>query len=232
MTILVAEIYVNDSPTKHNRDLTSYLFRNLQVVIYKGRIKFRFKKIKPREFTQLREMGIKALPAMIIGGKKYVSVPIIIEEIQNRVKTSQKTASVKTDDEMLNDYFKREIGDPQKGLDGKIDINNMDQENVDRVDLSSAVLREKERRSGGQQYNNPLDPQARPTPHKASWDHRKDDDYTDREPPQRPQQRPQYAMRQDNIDPGDPMAALQAVQRKEGTSQDDELVQMMLSKSE
>lgn len=232
MPIGVAEIYLNDSPTKHNRDLISYLDRNIQTIIYKGRIKFRVKKIKPREFTQLREMGIKALPAMIINGKKYISVPIIIEEIQQRVKTSQKTAPVKTDDEMLNDYFKREIGDPQKGLDGKIDINNMDQENTDRVDLSSAVLKEKERRSGGQQYNNPLDPQTRPTPNKASWDHRKDDDYENREPQQRPQQRPQYAARQDNIDPGDPMAALQAIQSKEGASKDDELVQMMLSKFE
>lgn len=231
MSTVVAELYFNNSPTKNNRDLTEYLRRNLEVAIRKGNIKFRFHIAKTSDLARLRDAGIKRLPVMMLGKNQFVGVPNIVNELVRRVQTSKAPAPLKTDSEVLQDYFANTIGDVKKQGDGKIDVNAMDQESTEQMDFSGRLMRERDRRAGDQQVN-PMEARTRPAPNKASRDHVQDDDYENREPPRNKQERPQYVARNDNIDPGDPIAALSRVQSQPGREKDDEMVMMMLGKIE
>ena len=111
MVVRVAELIFNDTPSKYNKDLTDFLDRNIDTIIIKGQIKFNFKIAKASELTALRDSGIKRLPAMMLDGKPYIGVPTIVAELRKRVKTSKSTAAPKSEEEVLDEYYKKTLGD-------------------------------------------------------------------------------------------------------------------------
>lgn len=232
MVLQVAEIIFNDTPSKFNKDLTDFLKRNIDTIIMKGRIKFRFKVAKAQELNDLRNRGIKRLPAMIIGDRPYVGVPTIIEELRNSVKKSKKVAAPKSEEEVLREYFDKTLGEIKKDSDGKI-IQPDDQEDENRQpDLTGDLTRELQRRGlagggdGGSNRGNRR-MQQRPTPSKPSRDAIQDDDYEDRRPPPIVHRQ----QREDNVEVGDPLTTLENLQQRGGEdARDDDLMRQLLQK--
>ena len=229
MVLKVAELIFNDTPSKYNKDLTDYLDRNIEIVLMRGQIKFRFKIAKATELSQLRSKGIKRLPAMMLDNKPYVGVPVIIEELVKRVKKSKGVAMPKNDAEVLDDYYRKTLGNFKQDGDGKIDISNLDQEEDPTMDLGNELQREMSRRKTDDPYTRDDKKQRgrrEPPPSKPSRNALQDDDMEDR----RPQNSNTSRHRDDNLDakdPGNPMTALQHVQ---GGGMDDDLMATLLQK--
>lgn len=236
MPIAVAELYFNDSATKHNRDLTTYLKRNITEAIRRGNLKFRFKIAKANELATLRNAGINRLPAMILNKRHYIGVPNIVDELARCVKNSRMMAPVKSDDEILHDYLHKEIGDPKKTSDGRIDPNSLEQESNETFDPQSAFHREAERRRRNEEGDH-SQKYMRPAPPKPAHDTMQDNDYEDRAPRNQPAQRPAYAPRQDytprqdNVDPGDARMAFDRIKYQPGGDpKDNDMFTAMLEK--
>lgn len=217
-----AEIIFTDSPTKHNHDLTEFLKRNLEKIIIKGRVQFKFRIARSGDFASLRKRGINRLPAMILDNRNYIGVPQIEDELIKRVKNSKASAMKKTEDEFLDDYFKSTLTrGVERGEDGKFTLP--DEREDDQPDLGALAMREAQRRDPGT-----LKPgQRAPPPRNPDRTAVQDDDYEDyvtRGQPRRP------APRADNLDTpaGDPMATIDRLAaRGQGDGDDDLLKQLM-----
>ncbi len=152
MVVSQTELVFNDTPSKHNRDLTNYLKRHMENIIRKGNIKFLFKIAKTSDLQSLRERGIKRLPVLLPKGRKpVVGVPDIIHYLQTLVKSSKKIAAPKSDDEVLNNYMMQHINDGvTKDTEGKFVTPN--DENVEAASgskLLEAYNSEMDRRGDG-----------------------------------------------------------------------------------
>jgi len=232
MVLRLAELVFNNTPSKFNKDLTEFLKRNIETIIFRGQLKFKFKIAGPGDLSTLRNKGITRLPAMIVEDKHFISVPTIINELRRRVKSSKTTATPKNDEEVLDEYFKKTMGDIKKDSDGRIMAEELDQEDTEVAEreLSSAMQREMDRRNGNEK-NEPRGPLRKPPPN-PNRDAEMDNDLDTRRPPtitSRPGQRP----RNDNLDApaGDPMAALKSMQQRTGgNNPDDDLMSALLAK--
>lgn len=146
MVLKYSELFLNDTPSKFNKELLEFIKRNLEVIILKGQIKFKFKIVSTRDLSNLKNRGIKRLPAMIIDNKSFIGVPDIIFEIRKRVKLSKETAKPKSDDETLNEYFMNTL-EHKVDENGKINIKDDDDNDDDNGQkLASAAIKEAERR--------------------------------------------------------------------------------------
>jgi len=162
MVIKTAEIIFNNNQSKFNKDLIDFLKKNINVIIIRAQIKFRFLIVNPDEFDNLKSRGIARLPAMIFQKKNYVSVPDIVEELKNQVSNSKASAQPKTEEEVIQDYFKESLGDIKTDSEGKILVNEMDQEdeNNEKRQLENNLARAAEMRKnslskkGNSQSNN------------------------------------------------------------------------------
>jgi 3-phosphoglycerate kinase len=109
MVLVLAELIFVDSPTRNNRELTEFLKRNIEKVIIKGCVKFKFKIAKASDIPNLRKRNISRLPAMVLQGRNFIGVPDITNELSKRVKNSKATAQEKTGEEFIDDFFKKTI---------------------------------------------------------------------------------------------------------------------------
>ncbi len=109
----VVTIIFNDSASQFNKDLTDYLNRNLSLAIKKGGLLFHFKIAKPKDLSDLRNKGIKRLPAMIINESYYIGVPDIVKEINFRIKSSTSEVAPKTEEEMIRSFQLNILGNPK-----------------------------------------------------------------------------------------------------------------------
>jgi hypothetical protein len=153
MVLQAASIVFNDSASQFNKDLTDFLKRNLEKAIRNGGLSFQFKIAKPADLTQLRGMGVKRLPAMIIGKTPYVGVPEIIEEIRNRVKNSRQQAPEKSEEEIIRDFHMKALGNIKKDAEGKFQITD-EPDGDNQPDLMSAFNREIARRGSAAGHSN------------------------------------------------------------------------------
>lgn len=246
MSITVATIYFNDTASKFNKDLTEFLKRNIEKSIRQGRLSYSFKITQTNELAELRRMGIKRLPAMVIGKTTRVGVPDIIDEIHKRVKNSKSPAPPKTEDEIVREYQLAALGDIKKDADGKIVIKDDDPDDANGDDLQHRLQKENERRGLALQGAASGDPseRLRPKPQPRAPDRTadRDDDFEDRRPPPVTQGNRGYATprdqarpRPDNLDNpqmGDAFASLNRVGRNASVEdrKDDELMASLLSK--
>jgi len=142
-----ASIIFNDSASQFNKDLTEFLKRNLEVAIKRGQLSFHFKIAKPADLSQLREMGVRKLPAMLIEKTHYVGVPVIIEEIRRRVRNSKQVAPEKTEEEIIREFQMSALGNVKKDADGKFKFDDdADKGDSESAGLMSAFNREISRR--------------------------------------------------------------------------------------
>jgi hypothetical protein len=141
MSVQSASIIFADSSSRCNKDLTDYLQRNIEFAIRRGGLSFNFKIAKPSDTSNLRQRGIKRLPAMIIANTPYIGTPNIIHEIQNRIRTNKNIAAEKTDEETIRDYHTQVLGNIVKNADGKLEVK--DNDNDDNSDTLPAQLQSK-----------------------------------------------------------------------------------------
>jgi hypothetical protein len=208
MGLHAASIVFNDSASRFNKDLTDFLKRNLETAIRRGGMSFHFKIAKPADLSELRKMGVKRLPAMIINSTAFVGVPNIIEEIRKRVKTSQLEAPEKSEEEIIRDFHMKSL-DVKKDAEGKFQVNDESEKEDVSTELQSSYNREISRRGASAGHTEDADNKPK---RNASRAHEHDMD--DEAPQTRPQsqrantQPPQQArgqQRPNNID--NPMMA-------------------------
>lgn len=157
--VSVVSIIFNDSSSKFNKDLIRFLNRNLEAAILKGGLSFAFKIANKQTINDLRDRGIKRLPAMITDSGTFVGVPEIQEEILNRIKNNKNALQPKTDDEILNDYQLSAINeDVIRDQEGKLSVRPDDDGSVD---LKKRAQEELERRGGLDRKPQPRQPDRR-----------------------------------------------------------------------
>lgn len=245
MPLTVATIYFNDTASKFNKDLTDFLKRNIEKSIRQGRLSYSFKITQTNELAELRRMGIKRLPAMVIGKTTCIGVPEIIEEIHKRVKNSRAPAPPKTEDEIVREFQMAALGNVTKDADGKLVVNDNEPDEVNENDLKGRAMAEMQRRGLAQEGAGNAEPaeRLRPKPQPRAPDRTadRDDDFEDRRPPPVTQgngyatPRNQPRPRADNLDNpqmGDAFAALGRVGRNATAEdrKDDELMANLLAK--
>jgi hypothetical protein len=228
MVVQTAELIFNDTPSRYNKDLTDFLDRNVELIVTKGQIKFRFKIAKAADINSLRAKGIKRLPAMILGKIPYIGVPVIVEELRKRVRCSKSSAAPKSEEEVLDDFYKQTLGNIQHDGEGK-HIIPQDNEMNDEVDLGSLFNDEMKRREAGDEGGGKRQVANRRGPPKPDrMAVQDDDDYDDRAPPKR------TPPRLDNVettDAGDPIATLNTMRSTSGKqSQDDDMMRTLLER--
>lgn len=131
MSLQLATLIFNDSASEKNRDLIEFLRRNLEASIKKGGLTFDYTIITPGKLLELRNSGIKHLPAMKINNYTYTGVSKIIEEIRRRIQLSKNLLPEKSDDEILLEYNMQQMnGETVKDANGRIHFtdDNDDQE--------------------------------------------------------------------------------------------------------
>jgi hypothetical protein len=231
MVLKLAELVFNDKPSKFNKDLTEFLKRNIETIVMKGQLKFRFKIAAAGDMHVLRDRGITHLPAMIIDKQNFVSVPSIIGELQKRVKTSRGVAPPKNDDEVVMEYLHKEIGDVKQDSEGRIMAENLDQEDEESVGnkLMDTFHQAVERRNTETPKNKRgMQP---PPPQHPTRDMNADDDFGMHVRPPIANQPVRAGMpaRPDNIDQvGDPYRALGNI--KSEHKADDDMMRALLER--
>lgn len=220
MTIQVAQLIFNDTPSRNNKDLTDFLKRHIRNIIVKGQIRFQFKIAQSTDLGKLRQRNINALPAMIIrgGGRPVIGVPNIVQTLSNLVKRSRNRAAPKSEEEVLNDYMMQEMGKGvKKNSDGHFQVDTND-DDWDNPDINAKFQKELDRRKrGGYGAGSDMESkrQSRKPPPKPTHSLTLDDDFEDRQPvvTARP--------RKNNLEAGDPMASLQNIAPSRDRRDDD-----------
>jgi hypothetical protein len=244
MVLQSASIVFNDTSSQYNKDLTDFLNRNLETAIRKGGLSFQFKIAKATDLAELRQMGVKKLPAMIINSKSFIGVPDIISEIRSRVKNSKHMAPVKSEEEVINDYQMSELwGNATKDANGIQIHDTPDEEETES--LMAAVNKEMQRRGPSMGYTQNEEDEEdkqrmrRPAPPKPSRVSENDMEDNEPAPPRRPVQtnnRPTTPQRPDNIDNpamADAFESLNNIRTRNATSEDardDEMMAALLGR--
>ena len=226
----VAEVIFNNTPSQFNKDLTDFLKRNIKPIIYRAMIKFKFVVAHEDDLPKLRNNGIKRLPIMIIDGKQYTSVPLIIDELQKRVRNSKGIAAPKTEDEILADHYKHTLGDIKHDRDGKIDTSSFNDDEEDDSEamgnkLTEAAMKEANRRNLKSENNIYKQQPVKYEDTGRQYSAKASD--TSRQYDRRQNDRPDNVQ---NKDAGDPMRALSNMKSKGEKSPDDDLMEALLAK--
>jgi hypothetical protein len=168
MALRLAEIYTSDKPTKNNKDLFDYLNRNLETAVMNGGIKFKFCVTDQSGLNELRDKGITRLPAMRLSNKNTIGVPAIISVLRDAVKTNKKPAAPKSEEEVLSDYFKSQIGDIKKDADGKFILPEEKEESeFDPPDRTRDIQKALEQREAAGGKKKQASREAPPKPSRA-----------------------------------------------------------------
>jgi hypothetical protein len=148
MPLTLAEIIFNNKASSINKDLIDFLENNLQRIIVKGQIKFKFTIVQQNDLKLLEKRGIYKLPTMIYEERNIVSVDNIIDTLNQIVKTSKKTSASKSDEEIVQDYLNDSL-DIKRGSGGKIMTDDLSQEpqNPQNLDLDREARKAFEERS-------------------------------------------------------------------------------------
>ncbi len=148
MVIKTAEIIFNNKPSKFNKDLVEFLKKNLNTIIIRAQIKFRYVVVNSDDFDSLKSRGITRLPAMVYQNRNFISVPDIVNELKSQVSNSKSMAPPKSEEEVVQDFFKQSLGDIKTDSEGKILVNEMDQEeeNAEKRNLENNISKAMEMR--------------------------------------------------------------------------------------
>lgn len=248
MALKLAEIFFNDSNSQANKDLTDFLKRNIEAIVTKGHLKLKCTIAGVKDHAELRQRGIKPLPAMVVAGSQPITtVPRIIEQLRNIVKASRKAVATKSEEEVLSDYFSKTLGPIRQNDEGRIIVPDEPEELDNGDQLINDLHREMARRgqatievdptqggNGGNGGNGKKKKHAdRQPPPKPARDVERDNDEEDRAPPI--MQFPGHMPRHDNIDAGDPLQALHKVSNNKAgaggdAAVDDQLMSILLAK--
>jgi hypothetical protein len=137
MVLKAALIIFNDSKSRFYKDLIDFLKRNMEPAILKGGLNFNYQISNPDDIDSLKNKGINRLPAMVIDGNNYIGVEDIVEEIRRRVKESKGSVSVKSEEEVIRDYYLHEaMKNTSKDSDGKLVVKD---DNNDFEDESESM---------------------------------------------------------------------------------------------
>lgn len=130
----VAFIYFDDSNSKINEELITYIDRNMNAVIKNGGLLFRYEIFTPETKNAILAQGITQLPAMVLRKEIIVSNAQIIKVITERIRTCKNPIQQKTEEEMLREYTAN-ILDARVDHDGKFiqETEPTDDEDISKV---------------------------------------------------------------------------------------------------
>lgn len=243
--MIVAEIIFNDTRSQRNKDLVQFIKRNIEAIILRAQIKFRFRINRSEDLPKYRQRGITKFPAMVIENKSYMDSSCIIDHLSIRIKRSKTVAQGKSEDEKLHEFMMNEMGGEhaERDGDGKILVDRLDQEEISEDDigakLSTAAMRETERRkvdtsNGKKRPSSSRQLDARPIDRAAE----QDDNFDNRMPPierdANSRGRLERGPRRDNVDDIDVGASVAgsaaAIVGKMNNGEDEDLMAAFLEK--
>jgi len=148
----VLELYLTDTPSKINKDLTGFIYRNISSIIKKAIMKLNISIVPRNRVAVLQKRGIKKLPTLVYHDRYIVGINDIVEFLRRSIKTSTKEVKPITEDELFEDYNKSVLGISYNS-EGKLLVNydNDDRNEEDKIeaDISRRVAEEAERRRSG-----------------------------------------------------------------------------------
>jgi hypothetical protein len=155
MPLILVEIIFNNKASGINKTLIDYLENNLQNIITRGQIKFKFTVAQQNDLKILEKKGIFKLPAMIYKNKNIISVDNIIDTLSQIIKTSKKVSAAKSDEEIVQEYLNESL-DIKRGSGGKIITDDLSQEpqNPQNLDLDKEARKAFEERGASSTPNN------------------------------------------------------------------------------
>lgn len=174
-------IVLNDNSSDFNKTLVSFLRENLKVAILKGGLRFDFKIVNKDNFNDLKDLGIKKLPALLVGEKIIMGVPDITTFITNKVRATNQKVVAKSDDELIREFQTEALGAIKKDSDGRLVVPKNDddeEENMDDVLKNAAAKALAERQSKGMFVPGKKQPSRQPAK-QMSLNNDDDDDDTD-----------------------------------------------------
>lgn len=124
-SLQIAKLIFSDRSSQINKNLTKYLDDNLNDVISKGGLAFNYIIADSDYIDKLKSMGIKQLPVMMINEKNFIGIPSITSEIKKRVISRANVIPEKTEEEIVQDYYTKELmADAVKDASGKLKFND------------------------------------------------------------------------------------------------------------
>jgi hypothetical protein len=155
MELKIAKIIFNDSPSKFNKELITYIDSNLDSAIRKGRLNFQYEIAAPSKLSELRDLGINILPAMIVEESTFSGVASIIKEIRKRINSAKTLVASKTDDEIIREFQENALGDYQVDSNGKVKfLDDADDEKDESASLMNKYSNEMKKRNSSSNNSN------------------------------------------------------------------------------
>lgn len=235
MVVKQLKLIFNNKASCNNKDLTEFLKRNLNTIIVKGGIKFKYVIANMDELQALHKKGIKRLPALFPKKHKpLIGVPNIIKFLRRSVESSKQTAPPKSEAEILDEWNRKQLGNITKRGKQLVVPDDDDEENLDSSLMSkfnSELKRRQENMKGKDDRGNVTDIYSDPPGPRRDQDY--DDDLTNRRGRSVINDTQRGGARMDNLDnePGDPLAALNNIRGgRGGDMQDDSMMATLLER--
>lgn len=134
MPFKTATLYLNDNASKYNRDLTTFLDRNIQTIVLKAHIKMDIQIAHKQKLIEIKNQGITSLPAMILDGQRYIGVPSIVNCLKRNVQKRNAPVKKRSEEETMENYMMNELG-AKINASGQIELpsDTDEEENADKA---------------------------------------------------------------------------------------------------
>jgi len=140
------KVLFKDTSSRHNKELTDFLKRNLKDIIMRGCISFEFVVVRPDDVKKVMREGVNKLPALVDNHNVVVGTPLIVEFLRKAIKNSRTAARVKTSEEQIFDLQRSVVMAGCSKVDGKFQTSEDNDEDGIGKDLIDKTNREAERR--------------------------------------------------------------------------------------
>lgn len=148
MPILPVRLIFIDKPSKINYQLIQFIKGSIQPIIIKGQISFQFQIIGINDLETLKKEGINNFPALVPQNSEPIyGLSNIVGYLKNKIVTSKTQAVPKSEEEVLQEFFNKEISTGVSKVGNNLVTNDTDdQEENEGEKLRTAALQESSRR--------------------------------------------------------------------------------------
>jgi hypothetical protein len=128
---MVLTLIISNKPSDLNKKLIKFFKLNLES-LNKIALVFNFEVANPKDASKYSKRGITAFPILIIpsGPSDIIGVEKIIQFLHNKVKEHNNRIANKTDDDKVDDFWKKTMGDIKVDDSGKLKPDDDDDEDT------------------------------------------------------------------------------------------------------
>ena len=238
------QIVFNENADEINKELTDYLDKNLDEIIYKANVYFKFIIATEKDKLKLKKDGITKLPAIIsFDMKPVVGLQNVYKYIKYAMQHKIKP-EIKTEDEILQDFMSKEIQDGvsrvKEGNKKKVVIKEEDEDDEFSNDNINRKIQTEQKKRGMSPHEfassgiSNMDEMYTPNrPNNLSMDNEDNDDYNDNDNDEDNDEDRQITSKKKSaanpIIKNDPVNVFNNM-ADSGSSQDDKMMRSLLEK--